>query len=124
MSTLLLTHTMLEIKMVMILKSISRCFVCFCFSIRATGNKNCRTINCRCVRLQRAYPAARTDLLDILCTSRYLNKLGMRSAYVQNTDTNLRRSPDSSVVAVAVLGRSMAVWGPFAATWPWKITSV
>ena len=60
---------------------------------------------------QSAWPATRTDLVGVLCTRRYFNKLVMRSAYVQHTDTNLRRSPDSSVVAVAVLGRSMAVWG-------------
>ena len=74
--------------------------------------------NCRYMQQKRAWPATRTDLLGILCTRRYFNKLVMRSAYVQNTDTNLKRSPDSFVLAVAVLGRSMVVWGPLAVRWP------
>ena len=72
-------------------------FVSFYFSLIATWNKNGRKINCRYVQLQRVYPATRTDMLDILCTRRYLNKRGMRNAYVKNTNTNLRRSPDMSV---------------------------
>ena len=92
-----LIQTKLEIKMVIIMKCNLSVFVSFCFSLIATWNKNGRKINCRYVQLQRLYPATRTDMLDILCTSRYLNKRGMRNAYVKNTNTNLRRSPDMSV---------------------------
>ena len=119
-----LMRTTMEVTIMMIMKSIWLVFVSFCFSIRAMWNNNSKSPNCRYMQQQSAWPATRTDLVGVLCTRRYFNKLVMRSAYIQNTDTNLKRSPDSLVVAVAVLGRPRSVWGPFAATWPWKITSV